>query len=430
MTRKILVCGFYTQGTPYQQEIQGLVKSCEEHGLKVYIQGYESRGSWVRNCAIKPEFIYETMVRFRDYNIVYVDADAKIQQYPSLFDDLTCDLAVHYRNGRELLSGTIFVQNTPKMQEFLRYWISLQGTRPREWDQRVLQHCIERYSGQMKLNVLNLPANYTQIYDLMAHCGKPVIEHYQASRRYNRMVDPELMKLIPEKVMGLRPRISDDGTFFLTRCTPQIEVLLNKDFCKFTGENRWYPRTQSALRLDDLLPYFKGKECYVVGKGPSLDRLSLADFTNPDVPVICINESIKVIEKLGLPNRLFVLQQDAWLKDTCKPTKEGTIMLIGYACQHWYHAFRNKFCFHYIEIGLTKHNISAVYAIAIAKCCKCTGFRLYAFDAAVSKELTYAKSIGYDALSGGPITRFLNHRVALIKTALPLPLEFHPSKPC
>jgi len=429
MSRKFIICGFYTRETPYEKEILGLTGSCKEFNLPVYIQGYESRGSWVRNCAIKPEFIYETMARFRDFNVVYVDADAKIKKYPELFDDLMSDIAVHYKDGKELLSGTIFVQNTAKMQEFIRHWISAQNTRPREWDQRTLQWCLDKYKNAMHLDIGYLPPNYTQIYDTMAKCGEPVIEHYQASRRFHRRVDEGLLKLIPERIMGLRPRIFDDGTFFLTRCNLEIETLLSKDFCKFTNENRWYPRTRSTLRIENLIPYFKNRECYLIGKGPSLDKLIKEDFTNPEAPIICINESIHKIVSLELPNKLFVLQQDAWLRNTCRPKKEGVIMLLAYSCQHWYHDFGDKFCFHYIEIGLNKHSISAVYAIAIAKLCKCTNFKLYAFDAAVNKNTQYADSVGYNSAVGGNPNRFLEHRKSLLIHAGKIPLEFYPNKP-
>jgi hypothetical protein len=40
----------------------------------------------------------------------------------------------------------------------------------------------------MKLRVGQLPAEYVKIYDLMRPVRNPVIEHYQASRRYKQKI--------------------------------------------------------------------------------------------------------------------------------------------------------------------------------------------------------------------------------------------------
>ena len=51
---KYLVIAFYTFGTPYEDEVEGLRISCRKYGLELETVGYPTNDSWVRNAAIKP----------------------------------------------------------------------------------------------------------------------------------------------------------------------------------------------------------------------------------------------------------------------------------------------------------------------------------------------------------------------------------------
>jgi len=256
--------------------------------------------------------------------------------------------------------------------------------------------------------------------------GEPVIEQHQASRRFKRKVNTACITRLPPEIRDMRPRVNDDGTFYLSRSTKEINQALSKDFIKLPNENRWYPKTVESIPLSDIKGYFNGKECYIVGKGPSLDRLQAKDFPNPSAPIICLNEAIYKVETLDIQNKLFVLQQDAWLKQTCLPKKATTTLLLNYTCNNWYATGRDKFVFHHRDLGLNKRSISAVYAISLAKLCGSNQFKLLCFDAAMTQNTGYAKIIGYDPKTGGDPKRFLNHRLAISKAATPLPLEFIP----
>ena len=175
---------YYTKDTPYEQEIEGLKKSCSDFGIMLHTKGFSNQGSWQKNTALKPIFIGQ-MLELCDSNIVYVDADARIRQYPIIFDELCKDkdnhIAVHYRNNTELLSGTIYLQNCEIVKDLVNQWIIEQQMKPRIWDQKVLQSIVE--GNDIPITVYHLPPAYTQIFDIMKHYGKPVIEHMQASRR-------------------------------------------------------------------------------------------------------------------------------------------------------------------------------------------------------------------------------------------------------
>lgn len=415
-----IIIGYYTNGTPYEKEIEGLVKSCANFDLQCEIKGYDTRGTWHENTCIKPEFILDTMDAFPDKDLVYIDADGIVQQYPKLFDNINADLGVHYRDGRELLSGTVYVKNNNKMRLFIKCWINILSNYPTVIEQQGLDMTVKKYAKNQKVRVERLPATYTQIFDLMKNAGKPVIEHFQASRRFKRSVTD--CSYIPKTVMGMKVREAGDGSFYLPRASRKVIDFLSKDFDRFPNEYRWYPKSVGVKDLNEMRRYFEGKECYLVGKGPSLDKLSKADFDNPRLPVICINESIHKVETLDLPNKVFAIQQDAWLKDTCRPEFAG--LILSYSCRYWYPDVAEKYIFHYSQLGLKTNNITVVYALSLAKTFDSTGFRMLCFDACMNKDTGYGKCVGYTPDRGGSPDRFLSHKRTILKAAEPLPIEF------
>lgn len=184
-----VVCAFYTKETFYEDEAKGLIKTADQFGLKHDVRGYQSRGTWVKNASIKPEFIYTMLLEHPEEDILYVDIDARFRQYPSLYDNFDGDIGVHYlvnqryKNGRELLSGTIFLKNNEAIRDLVRTWIDQQKAQHFAWDQRVLEEVIENHAEKIGIKVINTPPQYTLIFDSMRKYGQPVIEHMQASRR-------------------------------------------------------------------------------------------------------------------------------------------------------------------------------------------------------------------------------------------------------
>ena len=117
----MIICAYYTFDTPYEKIVNNLEESLIALGLRYRIKGYYSRGSWVANCGIKPEFLVECLEN-TDEDILYVDADAVVRREP----DINCDenIGVYYkkhRNGdRELLSGTIYLKQ--EALELVQLW--------------------------------------------------------------------------------------------------------------------------------------------------------------------------------------------------------------------------------------------------------------------------------------------------------------------
>jgi hypothetical protein len=178
----VYVC-YHTPG-PYAKEAGELATTLRQHDLHHEIVEVADCGSWVRNCARKASFVRDMLAKHEDRPIVYLDSDARVCAYPKAFDEMPddVDVAVHYKDGTELLSGTLYFGNTSGSWEIVRQWCERCTAEPDVWDQKHLQRVVE--DGGKRFNVARLPAPYCLIFDTMREQGPPVIEHTQASRRY------------------------------------------------------------------------------------------------------------------------------------------------------------------------------------------------------------------------------------------------------
>lgn len=188
---KFIVVGYFTPNTFYEDHARIFAESLKRVGVQYHLEAVEDLGGWVLNCGYKPTFIKRMMEKFPDCNIVYNDVDSEFLCYPELFEDLDCNIGVHYFDRRnhpritveayEILSGTIFLKNVPEVRALVERWEAECKRRPGMWDQK----CLEKVLGK---DFYNLPAAYCVIYNLMRHVENPVIVHYQASRvvRANR----------------------------------------------------------------------------------------------------------------------------------------------------------------------------------------------------------------------------------------------------
>jgi 2-polyprenyl-3-methyl-5-hydroxy-6-metoxy-1,4-benzoquinol methylase len=155
----------------------------------------------------------------------------------------------------------------------------------------------------------------------------------------------------------------------------------------------------AALAIRDSAP--TSSHAYIVGKGPSLDRLTAADFTNELSPVLACNEAVQTIEKLSLPNPLFGVQQDARVGvDGCP--KNGTWLLGSQswvACKGKNHP--NAIRYDCNKIGGHSKSLTADQCMRLLGSVGFKTATMLAFDACTSGEVDYAKSIGKSPVQFG-----------------------------
>lgn len=194
--RPFVVVSYYTIGTLYRAEALKLVASCKRFNLNYYVKAVANQGHWLANVRWRPIFLRRKIDLLADKSIVWIDADGVVQQDPVLFDELEstdADMAVHYKGGRELLGGTMWFRNSARVRALIDLWINKIETNVFWKEQIAIQILLEEHP---EFIVHRLPANYTQIYDLMAAAGHPVIEHFQASRRLKKRIGDDQSKHI------------------------------------------------------------------------------------------------------------------------------------------------------------------------------------------------------------------------------------------
>lgn len=197
----MIFISYYTKNTPYEEVMNThLLPSLKKWKLDYDIKAVEDMGDWQKNTSYKPTFILEMLEKHKR-DVIFNDADAIIQQYPKLFEDIShkYDLACHYldwflhwrnvqgQKKRELLSGTMLFRYNPRVIALLKQYIKDCEKTPNMWEQRILQSLLER---RPDMKIYELPASYCAVirYDnkVPSYIQCPVIVHYQKSRELKR----------------------------------------------------------------------------------------------------------------------------------------------------------------------------------------------------------------------------------------------------
>lgn len=224
---------------------------------------------------------------------------------------------------------------------------------------------------------------------------------------------------VPREVCKQRIRKYKDGTFGIPRKHRAAIAELNANFVKVPGELKWYAKGKSGHDINKLRPILKGKQIYMIGKGPSLDRLSKEDFSNPDAVVMCVNESIHKVESLDISNVTLAMQHDVRLQRQCLP--ERAAIIINPALVHWYHDIENKYVLSPPFVDEPRACLTSILGLKLAKKFGCLKIIFLCFDACIDGSLEYADCIGHTPSRGGDPRRFLEHC-----QRLKLALDNHP----
>jgi hypothetical protein len=177
-----VITSFYTKNTPYEKQVELLKATLKRFNLDNDVEGVEDLGDWHKNVFQKPKFIMRMLKKYPGRPIVYVDADAKFRRSPTLFNELECDFAVHFRQGHELLSGTLYFGNTKGSRFIVEKWLEEDIRSPMtHMPQRNLRTVFDRHKKDIIWK--ELPVEYCMIFDSRARFQVPtVVEHFQLSR--------------------------------------------------------------------------------------------------------------------------------------------------------------------------------------------------------------------------------------------------------
>ena len=180
-----MTVAFFTRDSIYETEKNRLVRSAERLQLPVDAQAIDTTGSW-RNAAMKPGVLVGMRRKHRG-PMLYVDVDAVFHRnpWPSLAA-LDCDIAAYHEPDGHLLSGTLYINDTPAAATLLDEWAAACGANPDEWDQLVLERILaeDAARAEPRYRQARLPVAYCWIFDKIdnAASAQVYIEHLQASR--------------------------------------------------------------------------------------------------------------------------------------------------------------------------------------------------------------------------------------------------------
>jgi len=189
---------YYTKNSIYEEQFFEVFEpSMKRFDLPYEAYAVEDKGSWIKNVSIKPAIIFTALEKY-NRRIVFLDVDAEVVDFPSLFFKAgKFDIGFHYLdwylywrgkpgNKKELLSGTLLFDPTEKAFEILRKWKNL-CTKEDNWDQRYLQQVIE---SMHDLSILEIPIEYIVIVKrdgrIPSFIKKPIIVHHQLSRKVKK----------------------------------------------------------------------------------------------------------------------------------------------------------------------------------------------------------------------------------------------------
>lgn len=185
----------YTQKTPYEKEVSNLRCSLDKFKLDYDIEGRKSLGTWRANSNYCAWQVKKMLEKYPARAILRLDADARIQKYPSLFiqPGFTADIAaVIWKDSRmvpggELLGGTLYFRNTKNVMKVVDDWITQCIKIPHGRNPVLLHRVLRANKGLVKFE--ELPLSYCKIFDSMSKVITPVIEHFQASRRFKTTIN-------------------------------------------------------------------------------------------------------------------------------------------------------------------------------------------------------------------------------------------------
>jgi len=188
--KPLLVVSFFTAGTEYKGIAKNLKASLDKFRIPYAICGQIDQGSWELNTAHKAAFLWHCLdLNGKGWRLLWIDCDAVVQAPLDFFDSPAvagADIAAHVRKGRELMSGTLYLEDSPVTRDVVQRWIELNIDFPRRLEQTNLHQAILE---QPTVKFVELPPEYCFIFDTFrrehAHL-KPVIEHFQASRRLRK----------------------------------------------------------------------------------------------------------------------------------------------------------------------------------------------------------------------------------------------------
>lgn len=136
--------------------------------------------------------------------------------------------------------------------------------------------------------------------------------------------------------------------------------------------------------VDELKNKYPGGDLHIVGKGPSLCNVTAGNFG--DGPVITMNESILIIQDLGLNNDIYSMQKDGLAEVMVRPKNNIWLILQdpGFSEMYFPDHPRRLYLDPVIELGFQEPSVMSVrMCIALGRVMGCKRITMISCDSLV-----------------------------------------------
>lgn len=193
----------------YGQLTERFIDQCKKLNINYYVEIYDAKdGNYQDLINYKPNFILGTIEKFKEYPVLYTDADMYITRYPEIFDqtyfdcmlyswyaqiadfyqDYLTDAKVCYNNFKPRASGgTMWWGSSIQSRNALKIWDIVSQNNPGKSDDRVLDIVFNATNAMSNLKCYWLPNEFIYITDKLNgfganlkhrwYLGEPVIIH-------------------------------------------------------------------------------------------------------------------------------------------------------------------------------------------------------------------------------------------------------------
>lgn len=197
----MMIANWYTLDTPYEELAKKNAETFRVAGAEPKSFGFPTTSSWLNNCNQKPNVCLEIINTLeKNQGMLLLDADAEVLKPFSVdhLKDSYFAYVLHTRKSgaQEVLSGTLYITNTPECRGLLNRWRDECDKYPEKWDQRSLQQIIgmtpPRVDGgpmsQKSMSELSKQFAYIQGIDDPKDEANSYIRHNQASRELKESI--------------------------------------------------------------------------------------------------------------------------------------------------------------------------------------------------------------------------------------------------
>lgn len=279
--RNYLVVCFYTADNEYAEIVKNLQASLEKFSIPHKLVPIASEGAWELNCAVKAKFIQQEW-ELSNVPIVWIDADATVEEDPVLFSQLDCDIAFHKWEGWEASSGTIYLAKSDLTKQLIDQWVLRCEADPVTWDQVSLHSAWCDISSVAPLRTAWLPPEYYAIFDAQG-ISRPVIKHWQASRQAKTEGHNTGKPPLQFTEEGMRKRYENElwrtpeEAFWILEGTRHIKPETGKEYPEGFDVEPWlraaigdcYPLLEVGCGVGRIAKLFKPEEYIGVDVNPN-----------------------------------------------------------------------------------------------------------------------------------------------------------------